>query len=188
MTTIAERTAEMLVGFAEKVPAEIGEVFAAEQAELDAAGLPSGIAASGTELPDAELLDVHSNSVTLAAARHGKASVIVFYRGAWCPYCNVALRAYEEQLRPELDALRVAPHRMNVVHVALGVVVLGEQPRSLQAVVVRLARLDAARPGEVHVAESLAGELSRARARRARRGSARDRCRAGHAASAAGPW
>ena len=29
-------------------------------------------------------------------------SVLVFYRGAWCPYCNIALSAYQEQLLPVL--------------------------------------------------------------------------------------
>jgi alkyl hydroperoxide reductase subunit AhpC len=28
--------------------------------------------------------------------------VIVFYRGAWCPYCNIALRTYQAQLVPAL--------------------------------------------------------------------------------------
>ncbi|MGH7746034.1 MAG: hypothetical protein ACREQ5_14860, partial [Candidatus Dormibacteria bacterium] len=26
----------------------------------------------------------------------------VFYRGAWCPYCNIALRTYQAALVPEL--------------------------------------------------------------------------------------
>jgi len=29
--------------------------------------------------------------------------VIVFYRGGWCPYCNIALRTYQAQLVPVLD-------------------------------------------------------------------------------------
>ena len=29
-------------------------------------------------------------------------AVIVFYRGAWCPYCNLALSAYQAQLLPVL--------------------------------------------------------------------------------------
>ena len=29
-------------------------------------------------------------------------SVLVFYRGSWCPYCNIALSAYQEQLLPLL--------------------------------------------------------------------------------------
>jgi peroxiredoxin len=34
--------------------------------------------------------------------------VLVFYRGAWCPFCNVTLRAYQELLLPELAARGVA--------------------------------------------------------------------------------
>jgi len=28
--------------------------------------------------------------------------VIVFYRGGWCPYCNIALRTYQAELVPAL--------------------------------------------------------------------------------------
>lgn len=28
--------------------------------------------------------------------------MLVFYRGAWCPYCNIALKHYQEKLLPEL--------------------------------------------------------------------------------------
>ena len=55
-------------------------------------------------MPDGDLLDAHGNPTTLSAARAGKAAVVVFYRGAWCPYCNVTLRAYQEDLLPELTA------------------------------------------------------------------------------------
>lgn len=30
------------------------------------------------------------------------ARAVVFYRGAWCPYCNVALKAYQDLLVPAL--------------------------------------------------------------------------------------
>jgi peroxiredoxin len=29
-------------------------------------------------------------------------AVLVFYRGAWCPYCNIALNTYQAELVPEL--------------------------------------------------------------------------------------
>ncbi len=29
-----------------------------------------------------------------------------FYRGGWCPYCNLALRTYQHELLPELAAFR----------------------------------------------------------------------------------
>src|SRR5919107_3503834 len=60
-------------------------------------------------------------------------------------------------VEPEV-ALRVAPDRVDVVHVALGVVVLDQQARPLQPVVVPLG---AAGPGEVDLAQPLPGELDR---------------------------
>src|SRR6202451_564902 len=54
--------------------------------------------------PDAELRDVHGAAPTLYAAAGSGTSVLVFYRGAWCPYCNIALSAYQTQLLPQLTA------------------------------------------------------------------------------------
>jgi peroxiredoxin len=56
----------------------------------------------GTVLPDAELLDQHGVATTLYAVAGDSASVLVFYRGAWSPFCTVALSAYQEQLLPQL--------------------------------------------------------------------------------------
>jgi len=99
--TIAERVAEMHAA-RDAQPGGVMSAFAREQAGLAAAGLPAGIAPAGTVLPDAELLDVHGTPVTLYAAAGTGPSVLVFYRGAWCPYCNFALSAYQDQLLPQL--------------------------------------------------------------------------------------
>ena len=77
-------------------------MFGAEMAKLIAAGIPADVAAPGTEMPDGDLLDAHGRSTTLAVARDGKPAVVVFYRGEWCPYCNLALRAYQDKLVAEL--------------------------------------------------------------------------------------
>jgi peroxiredoxin len=45
---------------------------------------------------------VHGAATTLYAAAGSGTSVLVFYRGAWCPYCNIALSAYQTQLLPQL--------------------------------------------------------------------------------------
>ncbi len=34
--------------------------------------------------------------------------MVVLYRGAWCPYCNLTLRTYQQQLVPELARRGVA--------------------------------------------------------------------------------
>ncbi|OLT11146.1 peroxiredoxin [Pseudonocardia sp. CNS-139] len=114
--SLAAQVKEMEAGVAAQAPAAALQTFAAEQARLDAGGVPAGVAAAGTALPEADLLDVHGAPTTMSAARGGRPAVVVFYRGAWCPYCNLALRVYEEQLRPELDArgvglVAVSPQR-----------------------------------------------------------------------------
>jgi peroxiredoxin len=101
-STITERVAQMHTTMTAQPPSEVMGAFAREQAELAAGGFPAGIAPAGTVLPDAELLDVHGTATTLSAAAGGGTSVLVFYRGAWCPYCNIALPVYQEQLLPEL--------------------------------------------------------------------------------------
>jgi peroxiredoxin len=51
---------------------------------------------------DAGLLDVHGSPTTLYAVTADRPTVLVFYRGAWCPYCNIALAAYQQYLLPQL--------------------------------------------------------------------------------------
>ena len=54
-------------------------------------------------MPDAQLLDVHGAPTTLAEVVRGRVAVVVLYRGAWCPFCNLTLRAYQEDLVPQLS-------------------------------------------------------------------------------------
>ena len=101
-STIAEQVASHHRASAGQLPLNVAEAFATEQRDLAAAGKPSGVAKPGSRLPDGKLLDVGGQPTTLAHNLGGKPAVIVFYRGAWCPYCNIALRTYQAQLVPAL--------------------------------------------------------------------------------------
>ena len=67
-------------------------------------------ASSGTSLqvgdpaPDFTLPDAYGKPVTLSTLLKSGPMVLTFYRGDWCPYCNLALRAYQAIL-PEITAL-----------------------------------------------------------------------------------
>jgi peroxiredoxin len=102
-STITDRVAEMHATMATEPPNEVMGAFGREQAALAAAGAPDGVATVGTEIPNAELLDVHGASTTLHAAAGDSAAILVFYRGAWCPYCNIALSTYQQHLLPQLS-------------------------------------------------------------------------------------
>jgi peroxiredoxin len=101
-STITEGVAELHAAMAAAPHNEVMSAFTREQAELAAAGVPDGVAPVGTVLPDAELIDVHAAATTLSAAVGDGPAVVVFYRGAWCPYCNLALSVYQARLLPEL--------------------------------------------------------------------------------------
>jgi peroxiredoxin len=76
--------------------------FGIEQAGLESAGLPAGVIAVGSRLDDADLLDPQGVATTLYQALGDQPAVLVFYRGAWCPYCNITLSTYERELLPHL--------------------------------------------------------------------------------------
>lgn len=47
----------------------------------------------GETLPDAKLLTVDDKEVSFASLLDGKKTIVIFYRGSWCPYCNLHLAA-----------------------------------------------------------------------------------------------
>jgi peroxiredoxin len=101
-TSVTDRIAAFEAKAAAEFPAAAMAVFGAER-QQQGAKTPTAPAV-GTPMPDGALLDAHGAATSLTAARAGRPAVVVFYRGAWCPYCNVVLRAYQEDLLPELTA------------------------------------------------------------------------------------
>jgi peroxiredoxin len=101
-STIAGRVAAMHATRAATASGNVTSAFSREQAMLADGGPPAGLAAAGSVLPDTRLLDPHAAATTLYAVTDDSTAVLVFYRGAWCPYCNIALSAYQADLLPEL--------------------------------------------------------------------------------------
>ena len=83
------------------------KIFDSWVAELDNGGLPANLMTAGSAFPDGDLLDAHGQPTSLKQTLNSQTGVIVFYRGAWCPYCNLALKIYQKDLLPELNKLGV---------------------------------------------------------------------------------
>src|SRR5512132_2278743 len=49
---------------------------------------------NGDRFPDLTLSLVGGGTLALPGALAGSYGVILFYRGAWCPYCNAQLAAF----------------------------------------------------------------------------------------------
>jgi peroxiredoxin len=58
-----------------------------------AAAHPLGV---GDHAPDFTLTDADGEQHSLSAHRSRGPVLLVFFRGGWCPYCTLTLRAYEE--------------------------------------------------------------------------------------------
>jgi peroxiredoxin len=58
----------------------------------------------GAQTPDVTLPDALGKAVRLSHLLTQGPVVIAFYRGQWCPYCHLTLRAYQRAL-PQLHAL-----------------------------------------------------------------------------------
>lgn len=50
----------------------------------------------GAQAPDVTLRDVESNGVGLRTLLAEKPTILIFYRGGWCPYCNTHLAGIAE--------------------------------------------------------------------------------------------
>jgi len=102
VTTIAEQVNEMKAGAAARLPAQVMAVFAADQVALADAGIPADAVSVGDQIPPFALADASGQTRTLEELTAEGPAVIVFYRGGWCPYCNIALRTYQRELLPHL--------------------------------------------------------------------------------------
>lgn len=85
-------------------PAEIHPIMARATAELAATGQAGRALKAGDRAPAFTLNDPDGNPVSSASLLANGPLVISFYRGVWCPYCNLELQALQEAL-PQLQAL-----------------------------------------------------------------------------------
>lgn len=87
-----------------KRPVELQAVMDQATADLAASGMAEGFLQVGDAAPDFALPDALGNVVTLADLRAQGPVVLAFYRGAWCPYCNLEVQLLQQAL-PEIQAL-----------------------------------------------------------------------------------
>lgn len=72
--------------------------------ELAADGIATRAVQAGESAPDFTLRNHRGEAVSLSRLLEQGPVVLSFYRGGWCPYCNLQLRAYQRVL-PEIAAL-----------------------------------------------------------------------------------
>jgi peroxiredoxin len=66
--------------------------------DLARRGVGRGAPRAGSPAPDFDLPSASGANVRLSAVLAERHAVVCFYRGGWCPYCNIQLRAYQARL------------------------------------------------------------------------------------------
>ena len=96
--SLGERLDSLREGYAKTAPEAFVRVFEEGIAHVGASGVLDSAKGVGDKAPDFTLEDAGGEAVSLGALLEKGPVVLTWYRGSWCPYCNLQLRAYQEIL------------------------------------------------------------------------------------------
>ncbi|WP_271783819.1 peroxiredoxin-like family protein [Aquimarina algiphila] len=82
-------------GFA-RMPKHIAKVLLDGIEEISSSDLKKNAIKVGEKINNTALVDIHGNHKNISEFVEQDYLILNFYRGGWCPYCNMELRAYEK--------------------------------------------------------------------------------------------
>jgi len=95
---LAAHIAQLEANLAQQLPAEMLQGFQDAIQTLVNGGITANAVKVGQKAPDFALPDQIGETVSLDSVLQRGPAVVVFYRGEWCPYCDLTLRAYQRTL------------------------------------------------------------------------------------------
>jgi peroxiredoxin len=112
---VSERATRSLQERLEECKAKAGKRYAADELEalgrsydeLEASGIRDGALRDGERAPDFELPNGWGEPVRLSNLLARGPVVLTFFRGRWCPYCRLQLKAYRDMV-PDLEPLKAS--------------------------------------------------------------------------------
>ncbi|MEE6131730.1 AhpC/TSA family protein [Bacillus sp. 1780r2a1] len=97
MSTLQEEIQDYKKVFKQKASKEKQEKMKQATEELEKSGIAQGLKV-GNQAPDFTLLDATGQKVSFKNLLQKGPVIVTFYRGGWCPYCNLELKAYQREL------------------------------------------------------------------------------------------
>jgi len=101
---LKEQLAEYRAGWYQRVPAERQAIMQRHIDQLCSGEISRTMLKVGDHVPAIVLENAQGVTVDVRALLQKGPVVVTFYRGGWCPYCNLELRAYQEILPQILAA------------------------------------------------------------------------------------
>lgn len=91
---LADTLADTVETIRSAVPAPIFDAIGRSIADLRASGQAARAVGTGAVIDLPVLSGLDARPLDLKALVGGRPVILIFYRGGWCPYCNVTLQAY----------------------------------------------------------------------------------------------
>jgi thiol-disulfide isomerase/thioredoxin len=102
--SLKEQLAEYRAAWHKRVPADRQAIMERHIEQLRNGVIARTMLKVGDHAPAIVLRNAKGEIVDITALRKKGPVIITFYRGGWCPYCNLELKAFQEAL-PEIKAV-----------------------------------------------------------------------------------
>ncbi len=101
--TLSNQLAEFRANWHARVPQDRQAVMEQHIAHLASSGIERSAKQVGDPAPAIQLRDQHGADFDVASLLAKGPVIVTFYRGGWCPFCNLELKAYQALL-PRITA------------------------------------------------------------------------------------
>lgn len=99
MKNLEQQINELNENLAKQLPTEVLEVFGKSIQDLKAKNMEDSSISVGDKFPDFSLPNTSDKTVALKELLQNGKVIIAFFRGSWCPYCNLELKALQDNLK-----------------------------------------------------------------------------------------
>jgi len=101
---LSEQLEEKAAASVTRIPADVRQTYGEAIETVRGTGIEKSAKQVGDAAIDAELAGWDGNSVKLSELWQDGPIVLMWYRGGWCPYCNIQLRAMQQSMDKIEDA------------------------------------------------------------------------------------
>lgn len=98
MTDLATQIQQFNIELAAQVPQEVLEAFGKSIEDLKTENIEEKSIKIGETIPNFSLKNAKNEVVNSSDILKNGKMIIAFYRGSWCPYCNLELKALQEKI------------------------------------------------------------------------------------------
>lgn len=103
MKNLEQQIEELNENLAKQLPIEILEVFGKSIQDLKTKNIEENSINTGDMFPDFSLPNTNNEIVGLKELLKNGKVIVAFFRGSWCPYCNLELKTLQDNLKQITD-------------------------------------------------------------------------------------